>query len=44
MKQNIERISLSLSRTVLFLFGVEDVAAPLCEVGQHAEHSLNAEL
>lgn len=35
---------LFLSLTVVFGFGVEDVAAPLREVGQHAEHSLNAEL
>lgn len=35
---------LNASLTVLFGFGVEDVAAPLCEVRQHAEHRLNAEL
>lgn len=33
-----------MSLTVVFGFGVEDVAAPLGEVRQHAEHGLNAEL
>lgn len=33
-----------LSPTILFGFGVEDMATPLCEVRQHAEHSLGAEL
>lgn len=43
--QNMQqRMFLFLSLTVVFGFGVEDVAAPLREVGQHAEHSLNAEL
>lgn len=30
--------------TAFCSFGVEDVAAPLRQVGQHAENSLNAEL
>lgn len=42
MRQNREKCFLAL--TIVFGFGVEDVAAPLCQVGQHAEHSLNAEL
>lgn len=33
-----------ISVTVFGSFGVEDVAAPLCQVGQHAENCLNAEL
>lgn len=30
--------------TTILVLGVEDVAAPLSQVGQHTEHSLNAEL
>lgn len=30
--------------TTIFVLGVEDVAAPLGQVGQHTENSLNAEL
>lgn len=30
--------------TAILVLGVEDVAAPLSQVGQHAEHSLDAEL
>lgn len=35
---------LSWSLTVVFGFGVQDVATPLHQVRQHAEHRLNAEL